>query len=82
MSKTFWEAKTICEGEGWRVCRKEELLTSDSAGSCGQGCYYDNEMIWADFDPGEAPAACADCPATVNPASWVQATRMPANSNK
>ena len=55
VSKTFWEAKTICEGEGWRVCRKEELLMSDSAGSCGQGCYYDNERIWADFDPGEAP---------------------------
>ena len=30
----------------------------------------------------EACLTCADCPATANPASWVQATRMPANSNK
>ena len=66
VGKTFWEAKTICEGEGWRVCRKEELLTSDSAGSCGAGCQYDLAMVWADLNPGEAPEACADCPANAD----------------
>ena len=57
--KTFVQAKTICEEEGWRVCRKAELLTAESAGPCGSGCGFDSQWVWADVDldshpPGEA----------------------------
>ena len=59
--KTFWEAKALCEGQGWRLCRKEELITSDASGSCAQGCNFDIALVWADFD--SADQACSGCPA-------------------
>ena len=44
---TFWEAKALCEGQGWRLCRREEIDTGNSAGACGTGCGYDGQLLWA-----------------------------------
>ena len=57
--KTFWEAKALCEGQGQRMCRREEMQHQTASGSCGGGCSYDAELVWADLDTS---AACTTCP--------------------
>ena len=65
--KTFIEAETICKGQGWRVCRKEELSTPGASGSCVTGCGLDADIVWADFDPGERPSNCTSSTSTYGP---------------
>ena len=70
---TFFEAKALCEGQGWRLCRKSELDTPSGGDACNTGCGYDAARMWADEDldesgavPGEGqPGETMTAPGTV-----------------
>ena len=47
---TFWEARALCEGRGWRLCRREEIDTGNGGGACGTGCGYDSTKLWAELN--------------------------------
>ena len=40
---TFNEAKTECQAQGKRLCKKQELL---SGMCCDGGCGFDNDRVW------------------------------------
>jgi len=42
--KTYWEAKSICEAVGLRLCTKDEIF---SCRVCNTGCGFDRERIWS-----------------------------------
>ena len=56
----FWEAQRLCTGQGWRLCRKEELAHWNSSGACASGC---DSYVWAEYDAQLWQAQqCNDCP--------------------
>jgi len=43
-TKTFQEAKAVCEGAGLRLCRSQAELET----SCHTGCHFDFALAWVD----------------------------------
>ena len=52
---TINKAKEYCQGEGGRLCTKDELKSSCAIGS---GCPVDRQLVWSALE------AEPDCPAT------------------
>ena len=42
---TFSEANVICEDEGLRLCRSDEILNGNC---CGTGCWFSVHYTWVD----------------------------------
>merc|ERR1712166_830349 len=52
--KTYAQAKTICEGNGKRLCQKSELNKAS-----GTGCGFDTVRIWTSTPPSPASPTAA-----------------------
>ena len=52
--KTYTQAKTICEGNGKRLCQKSELNKAS-----GTGCGFDKVRVWTSTSPSTASPTAA-----------------------